>query len=53
MDAECETLLRDLQRYQFLLRNFVQDKRLARVLLHLIAETDSSLRECGVENIPH
>jgi len=52
MEDEGETLLRDLQRYQFLLRNFPQDQRLARALLCLIGETELRLRKLGIEHIP-
>jgi len=52
MDVECETLLGDLQRYQFLLHNFPQDERLMRALLRLIGETELRLRELGVKDIP-
>ncbi|HYL47865.1 MAG TPA: hypothetical protein VET84_00715 [Stellaceae bacterium] len=52
MEDESETLLRDLQRYRFLLHNFPQDQRLARALLRLIGETELRLRELGVEHIP-
>jgi len=52
MSGERETLLRDLQRYRFLLQNFSQDARLVQALLRLIGKTELRLRELGVEDIP-
>lgn len=49
MDTEAATLLDDLKRYRFLLRNFPRDPRLARALLQLVAETEQRLSELGVE----
>lgn len=52
MTDEAEKLLRDLQRYRFLLQNFAEDQRLTRALLKLIGETELQLREIGVRDIP-
>lgn len=52
METEAEKLGHDLQRYRFLLHNFRQDERLARLLLQLISDTELRLRELGVEDMP-